>query len=70
MSLKAKWWSSEEDIFGQMGLSDSWNLDDEPFDAGPTQALSCQQHLAPHVSMSMKVGEACYQGAIWSPEPI
>lgn len=65
MSFKAKWWSSEEDMFGQMDLSDSWNLDDEPFDADPTDSS-----LAPHVSMLMKVGEAYYQGTIWNPEPI
>lgn len=70
MSLKAKWWSSEEDVFGQMDLSDAWNLDDEPFDADPTQTRACLLHLAPHVRMLMKVGEAYYQGTIWNLEPI
>lgn len=70
MPLKAKWGASEEDIFGQMDLSDSWNLDDEIFDADSNTGLPCLLHLAPYVSMLMKVGKAYYQGTIWNPEPI
>ena len=48
---------TKKTFVGRWTFADSWNLDDKPFDAGPTRDPSCPLYLVPHVTVLIEVEE-------------